>query len=135
MPRPVPLNSWDHYVLVVERNPELRDSYRAALRTAGVAAVGVNDATGTFRILEAQPPSALLLDLALQPVGRQIQRALRSNPETRDIPIIVVAEAGTDDVDPDDIACLLKHPIDVEALVVAVKHVLSQSALHQFARS
>jgi CheY-like chemotaxis protein len=43
VPRTLPFQSWQQYILVVEDDAELLDSYRSALRKAGFAAVGVDD--------------------------------------------------------------------------------------------
>ena len=129
VPRALPLTSWEHYILVVGDDPEVLDAYRAALRKAGFAAVGVNHGVGALRLVETQRPSAIVLDLALPRLdGREVQRAIKSNPHTRDIPIVAVVSSGAEDVELDSVTCLLKKPIDVEALVVAVKHVVRQSA-------
>ena len=129
VPRTLPLTSWDHYILVVEDDPEVRDSYRSALRAAGLAAVGINDRLGAMRLVESQRPSVVVLDLGLTRLdGREVHRELKSNPLTRDIPIVVVASTDNlADLNLDEVACLLNKPIDPQMLVVAVKHVVAHS--------
>jgi CheY-like chemotaxis protein len=128
VPRTLPLTSWDNYVLVVEDDPEVRDSYRSALRAAGLAAVGINDRLAAMRLVESQRPSAVVLDLGLTRLdGREVQRELKSNPLTRDIPIVVIAGADMKDLNLADVACLLKKPVNPQMLVVAVKHVAGLS--------
>ena len=58
VPRTLPFNSWQHYILVVEDDAELKDSYRSALRAAGFAAVGVDGGPGALRLVETKglPP-------------------------------------------------------------------------------
>jgi CheY-like chemotaxis protein len=129
VPRALPLTSWEHYILVVGDDPELLDSYRAALRKAGFAAVGVNHGVGALRLVETQVPSAIVLDLIPERLdGREVQRVLKSNPHTRAIPIVAVAGAEHEDIDLENVTCLLRKPLSVDALVVAVKHVVSQSS-------
>ena len=131
VPRTLPFTSWEHYILVVEDDPELRDSYRSALRAAGFAAVGVEDGPDALRLAEIQRPSAIVLDLALSRLdGREVQRALKSNPHTRDIPIVVVAGTEIKDLNLNDVACLLRKPINGQSLVVAVQHVVRHSEPH-----
>jgi CheY-like chemotaxis protein len=128
VPRALPLNSWEHYILVVGDDPEMLDSYRAALRKAGFAAVGVNHGVGALRLVETQLPSAIVLDLIPERLdGREVQRVLKSNPHTRAIPIVAVAGPDQQDIDLENVTCLLKKPLSVDALVVAVKHVVRQS--------
>jgi DNA-binding response OmpR family regulator len=78
VPRTLPLASWDQYILVLADDLGLLDSYRAALRAAGFAAVGVDDGSEALRLVETQRPSAILLDLAQTRLDcREVQR--RSN--------------------------------------------------------
>jgi DNA-binding response OmpR family regulator len=127
VPRTLPFTSWENYILVIEVDPELRDSYRSALRKAGFAAIGVDDVPGALRLAETQRPSAIILDLVSRLDGRAVQQALKSNPLTRDIPIVVVTATDIGDLDREEIACVLKKPAPVEMLVVAVQHVVQQS--------
>jgi DNA-binding response OmpR family regulator len=127
VPRTLPLASWDQYILVLADDLGLLDSYRAALRAAGFAAVGVDDGSEALRLVETQRPSAILLDLAQTRLDcREVQRALKSNPDTRDIPLVVVVGIDSEDLNLNDVACLLKKPIDVQTLVAAVRHTVSQ---------
>jgi DNA-binding response OmpR family regulator len=129
VPRTLPFNSWQHYILVVEGDPELLDSYRSALRAAGFAAVGVDRGTGALRLVETQRPSAIVLDLVAHRLdGLEVLSALKSNPHTRDIPVVVVTDADIRDLNFDDVACLLRQPLETQALVVAVQHIVRQSA-------
>ena len=127
VPRTLPLTSWKHYVLVVEEDPALRDSYRAALRAAGFAAVGVEDCLGALHLAESQRPSAIILDLVRpRPDGHDVQRVLKSSPHTRDIPIVVITDRDIREFNSSDFACVLRKPLDVAMLVVAVRHTISQ---------
>jgi CheY-like chemotaxis protein len=129
VPRTLPFNSWQNYILVVEDDAELLDSFRSSLRAAGFAAVGVDDGPGALRLVETQRPSAIVLDLVAHRLdGLEVLRALKSNPQTRDLPVVVVTDADIKDLNFDDVACLLKKPLDTQALVVAVQHVVRQSA-------
>jgi CheY-like chemotaxis protein len=80
------------YVLVVEDDPALRELYRSTLTLAGYSVVAVEDGIDALRRVERRRPDALVLDLALpRKSGRDVKRELRSNPETRDIPIVIVS--------------------------------------------
>ena len=129
IPRTLPFNSWQHYILVVAYDAELLDSYRSALRAAGFAAVGIDGAPGALRLVESQRPSAIVLDLvSYRPDGPEVLRALKSDPHTRNIPVVVVTDTEITDLNLDDVACLLKKPLETRALVVAVQHIVRQSA-------
>ena len=128
VPRTLPLASWAHYILVVEDDPELLDSYRAALRGAGFAAVGTDDGFDALRLVQLQRPSAVVLDLRRPRLdGDVVRQGLKSTPHTRDIPIVVINGPNTPTLNLDEVACLLKEPLNPDTLVVAVRHVVSQS--------
>ena len=69
-----------------------------------------------------------MLDLGLPRLnGRDVQRELKAGPETRSIPIVVVSGSDTSDLDPGDVACVMRKPIDAEALLSAIEKCLSGS--------
>lgn len=112
-------------VLVVEDDPLLRELYRSTLRGAGYAVVAVEDGVDALRRVERNPPDAVLLDLGLPRLnGRDVNRELKSGPDTRHIPIVVVSGMDTSDLDPKDFACVLNKPIDAVALVDAIENCL-----------
>lgn len=112
----------ERYILVVEDDPGLRDLYRSALRSSGYAVVAVEDGIDALRRVERGRPDAVILDLGLPRLnGRDVQRELKSSPDTRDIPIVVVSGTDTSDLDPADFACVMHKPINADALIRAVQ--------------
>ena len=126
MPQP----SWERYILVVEDDPALRELYRSSIRAAGYAVVGVEDGVEALKLVEVGKPRAVVLDLMLPRLdGREVSRELRAHPQTHDIPVIIVTGTDTSDLDPEQFSCILRKPIDSDALVHAVdKCVRKQSA-------
>jgi DNA-binding response OmpR family regulator len=115
----------ERYVLVVEDDPRLRELYRSTLRAAGYAVVAVADGLDALRRVEREPPEAVVLDLGLPRLGgRDVQKELRSAPDTMHIPIVVVSGNDTSDLAPDEFACVLTKPVDADALVLAVENSL-----------
>ena len=113
-------SSW-RKILVVEDDPQLRELYRNALRTAGYAVVAVEDGVDALRQIEYSMPALVVLDLALPRVGgRDVHRELKARPETRNIPVIVVSGTDMADVDAKQFAYVLRKPCDPERLVDAV---------------
>jgi CheY-like chemotaxis protein len=118
----------ERYVLLVEDEPALRELYRSTLTRAGFPVVAVEDGIDALRRVESRRPAALVLDLALPRVsGRDVERELRANPETRDIPIVIVSGQDVSDLDPDDFACVLRKPIEPERLILAIQECLRRS--------
>ena len=108
-------------VLVVEDDSGLRELYRSALVSAGYAVVAVEDGIDALRRVERDVPQAVVLDMALPRLGgRDVQRELRSRPETSNIPIVVVSGTDISDLNEADFASVLRTPIHAEAVVYAV---------------
>jgi CheY-like chemotaxis protein len=108
-------------VLVVEDDTSLRELYRSALVSAGYSVVAVEDGIDALRRVERDAPQAVVLDMALPRLGgRDVQRELRSRPETSRIPIVVVSGTDISDLNAADYAAVLKKPIHPEAVVYAV---------------
>ena len=115
--------------MVVEDDGGLRELYRAALRGAGYRVVAVDDGLPALRSVEARRPSAVVLDLGLPRLGgRDVQRELRSHPETHTIPIVIVSGNDVSDLNPNDVGCVLRKPISSDRLIVAVQDCLRRSA-------
>src|SRR5688572_18053733 len=120
--------AWKAYVLVVEDNAALRDSYRSALRGAGHVVIGVADGVEALRLISLQAPSAIVLDLALSHLdGHAVLHSLKSSPDTRNIPIVMVSGTDISRVDPRDYACLLIKPTSADEIVVAVEKAMRES--------
>jgi CheY-like chemotaxis protein len=114
------LSSW-RKILVVEDDPQLRELYRNALRTAGYVVVAVEDGADALRQIEHSKPALVVLDLALPRVdGRDVHRELKARPETRNIPVIIVSGTDMTDVDAKQFAYVLRKPCDPDRLVAAV---------------
>ncbi len=109
-------------ILVVEDDAALRRLYRAALQGAGYPVVAVEDGLDALHCIDGQRPGAVVLDLALPRVaGRDVQRELAARPETSRIPIVVVSGGDTSDINPNDVACVLRKPVTAETMVSAVE--------------
>ena len=113
-------SSW-RKILIVEDDPQLRELYRSALRTAGYVVTAVEDGADALRQIEHSMPALVVLDLALPRVdGRDVHRELKARRDTRDIPVIVVSGTDIADVDAKQFAYVLRKPCDPDRLVDAV---------------
>jgi DNA-binding response OmpR family regulator len=113
-------------VLVVEDDPQLRELYRTALIGSGYAVVAVEDGVDALRYLERDTPAVMVLDLGLPRLnGRDVQREMAAHGLTERIPVIVVT-GETTNIDERDYSCVLRKPIDPDALASAVQECLRQ---------
>lgn len=108
-------------MLIIEDDRALRELYRSVLRQAGYEVGAVEDGTDALHRIEHWTPDVVVLDLALPRLdGRDFRHELRSRPETRDTPVVIVTGTDASDLDQKDFAAILRKPIDADALVKAV---------------
>ena len=127
-------------ILLVEDNPDDVELTRLAFEEANVANRVVVAADGAEALDylfargkhagrdPAQLPSIVLLDLNLPKLdGREVLQAIRANPTTRDLPVIVL----TTSAEPFDVEAsyalgvnsYIQKPVDFEQFVWAVRQV------------
>jgi DNA-binding response OmpR family regulator len=86
-------------ILVVEDDPDIRSTLEQNLGDSGYVVVGAGTGGEALRLAALATPDLVLLDLMLpdQP-GGDVCRALRANPQTRAVPVIMVtARSGQED--------------------------------------
>jgi DNA-binding response OmpR family regulator len=116
-------------VLVVEDDPPLRELYRSMLRQAGFPVLTADDGLAALRCIEDRPVAAVILDLVLPRMsGREVCHELKARPAMSHIPIIVVSGHDVSDLDEADFACVLRKPLNPEALVDAVRQCTAPSS-------
>jgi response regulator RpfG family c-di-GMP phosphodiesterase len=86
-------------ILLVDDDPALRELLRTTFEVADVDVAEAASAADARRAIGQQRPSVIVLDVQM-PVesGLDLCRELKANPETRDIPVILLtgSEGGTD---------------------------------------
>ena len=84
-------------VLVVDDDAVSRHVLCQALVTADLPYVAVGSGTEALQKIDQIRPSLVLLDLVMPPPdGYQVLRILRSRPETRDVPVVVLTALDAD---------------------------------------
>ena len=85
-------------MLVCDDDTAVVESLSALLRHHGYQPIGVTDGATAIRLIDQQHPAAVLLDLMMPgTTGAQVLASLRSRPETRHIPVIVISGLGPED--------------------------------------
>jgi len=80
-----------HAVLVVDDEEDLLELVRYNLAREGYRVTGVGTGEDALKAARKQPPDLIVLDLMLPAVdGLEVCRRLKSDPKTRDIPIIML---------------------------------------------
>src|SRR5918995_1578148 len=120
-------------VLIVEDDEDIAHLLAHSVRKAGFQASVMLSGAGVLARLRESPPDLLLLDVMLPGLdGRDICRAMRSDPRTRAIPIIIITaraeeadrvtglELGADDY--------ITKPFSPREVVARVRAVLRRAA-------
>lgn len=108
-------------VLIVEDDADLRRMYRTALALAGYEILEAGDGLDALRVLDANPPEAVVLDLGLPLIsGLTVREEMAAHAETRDVPVIVVTgqPGALDDI---GATCVLRKPVSPDRLVHVVR--------------
>src|SRR5260221_2891100 len=96
-------------ILAIEDDAATRDMYSRLLRDEGHEAVLAADGVEGLQRLDPRP-DLVILDLSLPDIdGYQVLRAIKSDPMTSDIPVLVVSASQFD------------RPADIEGFVAALR--------------
>lgn len=110
-----------HPILLVEDDPDIRESIALLLRDEGYRVFEAPDGQAGFDVLRTMPrPCIILLDM-MMPVldGHGFMELLRSDEVLVSIPVVVVS-AGRSGV-PAGIHKFLRKPFEIEALVHTIR--------------
>jgi len=110
-------------VLVVDDDPDIRETLRFVLEDAGYPVYLAENGKEALDLLaEIEPrPGLILLDL-MMPImsGDEVLRALKAVHALAAIPVTVVTASGAPM--PKEASSMLKKPLDLDALLRVVKH-------------
>src|SRR5215218_8479395 len=113
------------FALIVEDEQDTADAYREALRFSGIRALTVPNGGDALRRAEELIPDLIILDYRLPDLhGRALCRILRANPETAQVPILVVTASPQDDPDSDCPDAVLTKPCLLPTLLAASRLLL-----------
>ena len=84
-------------VLLAEDDRFLRKSAETALKRHGFTVVAAVDGEEALRLARAAPPDLVLLDLIMPRMqGFEVLRALKADPATAPIPVVILSNLGQD---------------------------------------
>lgn len=82
-------------ILVVEDHPTMREAMRLVLEGEGFAIDEASDGQTALQMVRGDPPDLVFLDLNIPGVsGTEVLRALKEDPRTADVRIIIVTATG-----------------------------------------
>jgi CheY-like chemotaxis protein len=114
-------------VLVVDDEPVLRAIVREILDEEGYAVIEAPDGRVALEIMESARPDLVLMDVMMPGVdGREAYRQLRSHPDHRDVPVVMMSAAiQPHGLDP-SIAGFMAKPFDLNQLVELVARLIGR---------
>ena len=116
-------------IVIVDDDVLIRETVRLALDHAGYYVIAVGEPERAVAVVTAEKPDLVIMDLYMPGTdGRELIRALKSNPETAATPVILFS--GSDEAI-DVVSGLqsgaieyLGKPIDGEILLAKIRHIL-----------
>jgi CheY-like chemotaxis protein len=120
-------------VLLVEDDPDLLRFAQVTLRLGGYRAVTATDGQTALALARKASPQLMVLDLRLPELdGWQVLAALRAEPKTARLPVLVLtASAGPADQEralAAGVVDYLVKPVSADALLAAVERALRAGA-------
>jgi len=109
-------------VLVVDDDPDIRETLRFVLEDAGYSVYCAENGKEALEVLsEVKPPPGLILLDLMMPVmsGDEMLKALKAVHALADIPVAIVTASGAPM--PPQASSLLKKPVDLDALLRIVE--------------
>jgi len=120
------------YVLVVDDEPDVRQSFAFLLDACGILAVAAKHGQEALDIIRShRPPAVILLDLRMPVVsGEQFLAERQADPVLAAIPIIVVSATADPTVRNrlPGVAAYYQKPADPADLLATVRRLLAASA-------
>jgi CheY-like chemotaxis protein len=115
-------------VLIVDDDPDIRDAVGECLRYEGYDVHSATDGRDALDRLEyGLRPAVILLDL-MMPVlnGFDVLEALKSRPEWKSIPVVIVsANRGYEAEELSGAVGILRKPVNVDRLLAAVEQAVA----------
>ena len=121
-------------VLLAEDDRFLRKAVETTLKRQGYVVITAADGEEALRVAHAEPLDLILLDMIMPKLnGFEVLNALKQNPLTAHVPVIILSSLGQDrDVqramDAGAVAYVIKTDLSLHALVQRVNEVLGMGA-------
>ena len=117
-------------ILVIEDDPTFRDLVRVQLASAGHEVVTAEDAALGLRAIIGETPDLIILDIFVPYLdGFELLEALRTDPATRPIPVIVLTGRGDDETyaraHKIGVADFFTKPVESDRLIQSIEKLLS----------
>jgi DNA-binding response OmpR family regulator len=127
------MDGFEQRILLAEDDRFLRKSAGAMLRRQGFIVMAAEDGEDALRLARTESPDLILLDVIMPKMqGFDVLRALKSDPHTSPIPVIILSNLGqeSDSVAAREMGALdywVKSDLALEELAMRVGQAISTS--------
>lgn len=124
----------DYKILIVDDEPDVVSLIERTLKSDGFEVVKAYDGIGALDLVSAEKPDLVLLDLMMPMMsGYEVCQQIKSNPQTRDIPVVCLSSAHTPDARAHSLKAgaveLLTKPFFPQELIAQIRRHLPQPAV------
>jgi len=119
-------------ILFIEDEPGLQRTLGDVLRRNGYKVINALNGEIGLKLLEKEKPDLILLDLVLPKMnGFEVLKELKANPETKEIPVIVLTNLGTIEdvnrvIELGANTYLIKAQYTIEEVIQKIKRVMEE---------
>jgi CheY-like chemotaxis protein len=118
-------------ILIIEDNETLRIALASYIEEKGYVVHCAGDGREGLEIARREIPAAIIADLMMPHMdGRELAGHLHDDPDTRDIPVIVLTATDMSDSEREEsgFVAYLRKPVDPHTLMGALDRVLGDAA-------
>jgi CheY-like chemotaxis protein len=113
-------------VLIVDDEPNILDLLRDVLEDEGFTVITASNGAAALYLIQRSPVALVLTDLMMPFVsGVDLARELHSNPQTANVPLLLMSAVMPQQVS-DIFAAVIHKPFEVDAIVRIVRQFLPE---------
>jgi CheY-like chemotaxis protein len=127
----------DKKIIIIDDDIDLVEAMRLTLENAGFAVIDAQEGQKGIDKINAEQPDLIILDVMMgtQDEGFHVAYEIRNNPDTKDIPIIMLTAVGQEtgfgfdkekDQDFLPVNEFIEKPVDPDSLIELVRRNLGQ---------
>lgn len=117
------------HVLLIEDEPNIAEAIRFLLTRDGLRVSHAAEGASALRMVRQDPPDLMILDHMLPGMsGLEILTAVRADPQSRDVPVMMLTARGRDRemAEKAGADCFMTKPFSNAEILAEVRAMLSQ---------